>query len=79
MGLDHREVAAADFFPETVEGGRDVRVRLQVNPPRNVLPVRDLANDKLLSEVLVIDYEGALAQNMFNLDNHVTILNLNTI
>ena len=79
MGLDHREVAAADFFPETVEGGRDVRVRLQVDPPRNVLLVRDLANDKLLSEVLMVDYEGVLAQDMFNLDNRATIPNLNTI
>ena len=72
MGLGHREVAAADFFPETVEGGCDVRVRLQVDPPRDVLRVRDLANDKLLSEVLMVDYEGVLADDMFNLDNRDT-------
>ena len=60
MGLDHGEVAATDFFPETVEGGRDVRVRLQVDPLRDVLRILDLANDKLLTKVLVIDNEGVL-------------------
>ena len=74
MGLDHREVAAADFFPETVEGGRDVRVRLQVNPLRDIFRFRNLANDKLLSEVLVIDDEGVLADDMFDLADS----NLNT-
>ena len=67
MRLDHGEVAAADFLPETVEGSRDVRVRLQVDPPRDVLRVRYLANDKLLTEVLMIDHEGGVVQHMFDL------------
>ena len=63
----HGEMGTAQFVSEAVEGGRDVGVRLNVDPPGDVLFVRDLPNDELLAEVFVVDHVRRVADNVLHL------------
>ena len=42
-------------------------MRLQVNPLSDVLLIWDLPNDKLLPEVLMVHYEGSVADHVLYL------------
>lgn len=66
--LDHGKVGTAHFVSETVEGSCDVRVRLQVDPPADVLVLRDLSDNELLAEVFMVYDESSIAEDMFDLN-----------
>ena len=63
----HWKVAAAYFLPETVESCDDICMCLQVDPLSDVLIVGDLANDKLLSEVLMVNNVRGIADDVLDL------------
>jgi len=60
-------VAAAYFLPETVESCDDICMCLQVDPLSDVFIVGDLANDKLLSEVLMVNNVRGIADDVLDL------------
>jgi len=43
-------------------------MHLDIDPARDVLLVWNLPDDELLPEILVVDYIGRVANNMFDLD-----------
>ena len=45
-------------------------MRLKVDPLRDVLLVGDLAHDELLSEVLMVDDVGRVANHVLDLSSH---------
>lgn len=60
-------MATGHFLSETVEGGRDVRMSLQVDPASKVLRLGDLPDHEILPKVFMVDNEGSVADHMFNL------------
>jgi len=70
-------VCAAHFVFETVKCRGDVRVRLQVDPLRDVFQVGDLPNHEFLSEVLVVDDKCWVAEDVFNLYATISQLEMN--
>ena len=67
IGLSHREVCTANVIGETVECSHDIGMRLQIDPSSDVLVVWYLPDNKLLSEVLMIDHIRCIADHMLNL------------
>jgi len=65
--FDHGKVGAADFFSETVEGGDDIRMGLQLDPLGDVFLIGHLPHDELLSEVLVVHDVRRVANHVFHL------------
>ena len=65
--LGHGEMGTAQLFSETVKRRNDVRMRLNVDPLGDVFLVGNLAHDELLSEVLVVDNIGRVANHVLHL------------
>ena len=65
--LGHGEMGTAQLFSETVERRHNVRMRLNVDPLGDVFLVGNLAHDELLSEVLVVDNIGRVANHVLHL------------
>ena len=65
--LGHGEMGTAQLFSETVERRHNVRMRLNVDPLGDVFLVGNLAHDELLSEVLVVDNVGRVANYVLHL------------
>ena len=61
-------MTATDFFSETVERHYNIRMRLQVDPLCDVFIFGYLADDKLLTEVFVVDHEGCVTDHVFHLE-----------
>ena len=70
-------MCTAHFVFETVKCRGDVRVRLQVDPLRDVFQVGDLPNHEFLSEVLVVDDKCWVAEDVFNLYATISQLEMN--
>ena len=68
IGLDHREMTSTNFFCETVKRRYNICMRRQVDPSRDIFIVGYLTDDKLLTEVFVIDYKGCVADHVFHLE-----------
>ena len=66
--LAHRVVDATVFFHETVECCNDVGMGLKVDPLVDDFVVGDLPGHELLSEVLVVQDEGGLTEDCFDLN-----------
>ena len=64
-------MSSRHIISKTVECSRDVRVRLNVDPPGDVLLIRYLPDDELLTEVLVVDNVRCVADHMFDLKRKV--------
>jgi len=62
-------VDATILFNETVECCNDVGVGLKVYPLVDDFVVRDLSGHELLSEVLVVEDEGVLTEDSFDLES----------
>ena len=65
--LGHGEMSTAQFFSETVERRHNVRMRLQVDPLGDVFLIGYLTHDEFLSEVLVVDNVGRVADDVLHL------------
>ena len=56
VGLRHRKLAVTDIVCETVKSCGNIRMDLQVDPSSDIFLLVNLAQDELLSKVLVVDH-----------------------